>query len=50
MTRGGGREASESSKGIGGGREEAGCGAAGRSVQAFQFGEIGSAKERKSFG
>ena len=30
-----------------GGREAAGDGATGRSTKAFQFGEIGSAKERK---
>ena len=38
----GGKEASEKQRDKGG-RETAGDGATGRSVEAFQFGEIGSA-------
>ena len=43
MTRRGGKEASVSSRGMGRGRAAAGDGATGRSVEAFQFGDIGSA-------
>ena len=43
MTRRGGKEDSERRRGIWEGREAAGDDATGRSVEAFQFGEIGSA-------
>ena len=43
MTRREGREVSVSSRRDRGGREAAGDGVTGRSVEAFQFGEIGSA-------
>ena len=43
MTRRGGKEASEKKKWDRGRREAAGDGATGRSTEAFQFGEIGSA-------
>ena len=43
MTRRGGREASVSSQRDRGGREAAGDVATSRSVEAFPFGEIGSA-------
>ena len=43
MTRRGSKKASERRSGIEGGREAAGDGATGRSVEAFQFGDIGSA-------
>ena len=43
MTCRGSKEASVSSKEIRGGREATGDGATGRSVKAFQFGDIGSA-------
>ena len=42
MTRRGGKEASERKRDRGG-REAAGDGATGRSVEAFQFGKIGNA-------
>ena len=47
MTCRGGREASEGNSKI---REAVGDGATGRSVEAFQFGEIGNTWERKPFG
>ena len=50
MTRRGGKEASDRGSGIRGGREAAGDGATGRSVEAFRFGDIGNAKERKPSG
>ena len=43
MTRRGSREASERRSGIRGGLEGAGDGATGRTVDAFQFDDIGSA-------
>ena len=44
MTRRGGNKASERRRGERGGRETAGDGATCRSVEAFQFGKIGSAR------
>ena len=43
MTHRGGKEASGSSRGIGEDERQPGDGATGRSVEAFQFGDIGSA-------
>ena len=42
MTHRGGKDDSERRSGIGAGREAAGDGATSRSVEAFQFGDIGN--------
>ena len=45
MTRRGGKEASERRSGNRGGRKAAGDGATGRSMEAFQFGDIDSVRK-----